>query len=92
MGYVHSPHDHPEQDDRELAAAISVRIIAKCQNCDQQTGIYKLNWNGVDPVSLGNCGYCQQFLGEFTADELKHADATQQQIEQEEGHDHGNER
>ena len=22
MGYVHSPHDHPENTDRELAAAI----------------------------------------------------------------------
>lgn len=37
MGYVHSPHDHPESTDKELAAAIT-ELISVQERIKQITG------------------------------------------------------
>ena len=106
MGYVHSPHDHPEQTDRELAAAITALIAAQERIMQIKGGIDRDHFQRVDTSQLAlNLLTLHLYLvrDECIAQQISLADAEgnssrakywqrQRTAMQEEGHDHGNER
>jgi len=76
MGYVHSPHDHPEVTDRELAAAIREAMAAQGRIKAMRNGgidMDGLEWMAVADQSL-NTVIMQLFLARI--------DGVKQQIAQ----------
>ena len=105
MGYVHSPHDHPESTDKELAAAIT-ELISVQERIKQITGgIDRDHFQRVDTSQLAmNLLTLHLYLvrDECIAQQIILAKAEgnasraqywqgQKTAMQEEGHYHGNE-
>ena len=106
MGYVHSPHDHPENTDKELATAIKELISAQERMKKIRNGALDgagIQWMAVADHEL-NTAIMHLFLTRI--DGVKHQIALavaednaikmkywqgQKTALQKEGHDHGNE-
>ena len=104
MGYVHSPHDHPENTDRELAAAIREAMAAQGRIKAMRNGALDgvgIQWMAVADHEL-NTAIMHLFL--IRTDGVKHQIAQavaegnasrakywqgQKTAMQKEGHDHG---
>ena len=103
MGYVHSPHDHPENTDRELAAAIREALASQGRIKAMRNGALDgagIQWMAVADHEL-NTAIMHLFL--IRIDGVKHQIALAvaednaikmkywyaQQTAMEQGHDHG---